>query len=86
MLEVDQELDVEGAGGHTLLYLGVIEAEFKCPGSPMDDLIVPVLVMPSTAYNRRIPAIISTNVLDRVKPHPSLAEPWQQALSHLTSA
>ena len=86
MLEVQEELDVEGAGGHPLMYLGVIEAEFKCPGSTMDDLIVPVLVMPSTAYNRRVPAIIGTNVLDRVQPHPSLAEPWQQALSHLTSA
>ncbi len=54
-------LRVEGAGGHSLQYLGYVEARTELPGfAPLDALF---LVMPDTAYHGRVPVLLGTNVL-----------------------
>ena len=60
-------LQVEGAGGHHLTYLGYIEAKVSIPHSKKSSLWVPVLVAPATGYNRRVPLIVGTNILGRLK-------------------
>ena len=72
LLDVAPGINVEGAGGNQLPLLGVVEVRISCTGSSKEDLQVPVIVLPSTKYNQRIPAIIGTNVLSRIKDLPSL--------------
>ena len=85
LLDIDSSLEIEGAGGHELSFLGVIELEFECPSTSMDELIVPVLVMPSTTYNQRVPAIIGTNVLKRIKSLPLPLGALQDSIVHISS-
>ena len=74
--------DIEGAGGHKLDYVGVADIEVSL-SERGDILSVPMLVQPSTPYNRRIPFIIGTNVLKRVNQSTSLPDPVQHAISLL---
>ena len=59
--DLETTLEIEGAAGQSVPYLGVIEAEVKFEGH--EALLVPVLVVHATAYNRSTPIIIGTNVL-----------------------
>ena len=54
-------LQIEGAGGQNVPYLGMIEAEMEIPGAK--PLHVPVLVVPATKFNSSVPVIVGTNVL-----------------------
>ena len=66
LLDVSPDISVEGAGGNELHFVGIAEVEVRLSSSSDEALMVPMLVMPSTSYNRRTPAIIGTNVLSRV--------------------
>ena len=69
--ELNNLLQVEGAGGHVFEYRGFIEVDIVVPDHGDSPLWVPVLVAPTTAYNQRIPMIIGTNVLRNLLPNES---------------
>lgn len=65
MRDLEDILEVEGAGGQPVPYCGYIEVEITLPGSY--GVCAPVLVVPTTEFGKRIPVVIGTNVLKAVK-------------------
>ena len=65
--ELDTLLTVKGAGGNSVPFYGFIEVvlSFKDAGLGDSDILVPVLVIQDTDYNKRIPMLIGTNVIGR---------------------
>lgn len=59
----DFGLSVIGADGNQLPYKGYIEAEVSVPCLENNTFIIPLLVVANTDYNRKVPAIIGTNVI-----------------------
>ena len=76
------ELEVKVADGRTLPYTGCIEATVKLPFSEatVDTLL---LVVPTTEYSKKVPIIIGTNIINRLKPQVSegdeVPDEWQSA-------
>ena len=64
--DLNNLVQVEGAGGHHLTYLGYIDAQLTVPHSKCS-MWAPVLVAPATGYNKRVPLILGTNILDKLK-------------------
>ena len=60
-LEDFSSLSLEGVGGFSIPYLGMVEVSCKIAGC--DEVVVPLLVFPTNPYSRRVPAIIGMNVL-----------------------
>ena len=58
----DFELNISGANGQEIPYIGYIEAEVKLPNS-LVGIIVPLLVVKDTEYNKGVPAIVGTNII-----------------------
>lgn len=59
-------LEIEGAGGQQVPYLGYIEARVTFPLSVpgrKEELVVLALVVPECQFNSRTPLLIGTNVL-----------------------
>jgi dUTPase len=59
--DLSTALEIEGAAGQNVPYLGVIDAEIKFSGC--ESLMCPVLVVQATNYNKSTPIVIGTNVL-----------------------
>ena len=64
--DLNNLVQVEGAGGHHLTYLGYIDAQVTVPHSKCS-MWVPVLVATTTGYNKRVPVILGTNILNKLK-------------------
>jgi hypothetical protein len=60
-------LDVEGATGHLLPYLGYIDVSIEIPSLHMTNDHCLLLVVPDTSYNNEVPVIIGTNILYPLK-------------------
>lgn len=76
-------LDVVGACGTSLPYLGYIEGDIMIPSVLETSIVVPILVVPDTEYRQAVPGIIGTNVLrfcDSVTGCNSSVEPYRLAL------
>ena len=58
----DFNLNVVTADGNALPYLGYIEGDIRIP-SILNNIDVPILVVPDTEYRQSVPGIIGTNVL-----------------------
>lgn len=68
MLSLDSMLlDVEGATGHLLPYLGYIDVSIEIPSLNLKNEHCLLLVVPDTSYNRVVPVIIGTNMLYPLK-------------------
>lgn len=59
----DFELNVYGAAGVVVPYLGYVEARAVIPKLSHREVYVPILVTPSTEYHCHVPVIIGTNVI-----------------------
>lgn len=59
----DFELDVRGAGGHSLPYKGYVMVDVTVPFIKDELLKVPMLVTPLTEYNQKVPVIVGTNII-----------------------
>ncbi|VDI57525.1 Hypothetical predicted protein [Mytilus galloprovincialis] len=59
-------LSVRVAEGSQLPYHGYVEVNIKVPFHT-ESMMVPLLVVPETDYNRSVPVIIGTNVLRPIK-------------------
>ena len=60
--DLDRILQIEGAAGQLVSYLGYIEVDIAIPGTSIE-FFAPVLVVPDTEYSKEIPLLIGTNVL-----------------------
>lgn len=65
IIAVQNVLELEGAGGHTLPYYGYIEVDLEIPGIS-DAQQVLLLVVPDTRYSREVPLLLGTNMLRSV--------------------
>ena len=67
LLPVTDILKIECADGKRLPYLGYIKAALSSPGIPQcQELFCLLLVVPDTDYNRRVPVLIGTNILNEI--------------------
>ena len=62
---IDSLLQVEGANGLPVPYLGYVEVSISLPGSLPGsfELDAPVLIVPDTPYNKKVPVCVGTNVI-----------------------
>ena len=56
-------LILKGPDGKSLPYLGYIEATVRAEFLCDKEIVVPALVVPSTAYHSEVPVVIGTNVI-----------------------
>ena len=62
LLPLANILEVEGADGHTLPYIGYVEVKVTVPETE-DSLSALLLVVPSTNYHQQTPVLLGTNVI-----------------------
>ena len=65
-------LEIEGAGGQNVPYLGYVEANITFPDSitgTEEQLVVLALIVPECHYNSKTPLLVGTNVLLRLYKH-----------------
>ena len=55
-------LNLEGAGGHRIPYLGYIETTVGIPGEMFEQEAI-LLVVPDTGYSEKVPVLLGTNIL-----------------------
>ena len=65
----DFELNITGASGSSIPYLGYIEAQVSMFDIDNDPLTVPVLVVPTTRFSGQVPIIVSTNIIAAFRGH-----------------
>ena len=65
LYNLDESLRVEAANGQPVPYTGYIEVDIELPGSLPSDakMVVPILIVNDTTYNKRVPLTIGTNVI-----------------------
>ena len=56
-------LRVKGADGRILIYLGYVEIKVELSLSEEESLIVSLLVVPVTEYNKMVPLTVGTNII-----------------------
>ena len=80
-------LSVQGATGKELPFKGCVEAEISVPFLSDSVFNIPLLVVPETEYNSKVPVIIRTNLIRLCKTDSSDSEvpvEWQTAFNCLT--
>ena len=65
----DFELNIAGASGSSIPYLGYIEAQVSMFDIDNDPLTVPVLVVPTTRFSGQVPIIVGTNIIAAFRDH-----------------
>ena len=65
----DFNLNITGASGSKIPYIGDFEAEVCIPESEHEPVIIPILVVPVTKYSGQVPVIVGTNVIGELKVH-----------------
>ena len=83
MTNIKTDIQVQGAGGNDLNFLGVAEMELRCSKQSGKPLLVPMFIMPDTPYNTSTPAIIGTNVLAMLKEEPNLPRAFSDSVAVL---
>lgn len=85
----EDEFVMRSAGGHSLPYLGYVEAQVVVPGIPQT-IEALLLIVPDTDYKRRVPTLVGTNLLRYVnrkqileKPRDAVLQAWQIAMESL---
>ena len=60
---LDNVLSLEGAGGHKVPYLGLVEVAIQSPEISIGEFSVLMLVVPDTEYHKRVLVLLGTNIL-----------------------
>ena len=60
------DLNVTGANGVEIPYSGYIEASVRIPNTDMEPLLIPILIVSSTDYNKEVPSIVGMKVIREV--------------------
>lgn len=79
-------LSVQGANGENLPFKGYIEAEISAPVLSSSSFNIPLLIIPDTEYNQKVPVIIGTNLIRLCRAQVSQKEvpnEWQTAFDCL---
>ena len=84
----DFKLNITGASGSKIPYLGYFEAEICMSNVDHEPLTVPVLVVPTTGYSGQVPMIVGTNIIGRIKgcisDKSSIPTTWNNAFAALS--
>lgn len=83
----DFKLNITGASGSSIPYIGYFEAEVCMPHCKHEPEIVPVLVVPTTKYSGQVPVIVGTNIIGELMGHAQdgdLPDAWATAFSAFT--
>ena len=84
----DFNLNITGASGSKIPYLGYFEAEVCMPNIEHEPVCVPILVVPTTGYSGQVPMIVGTNIIGRlrcnVSYHSSISSAWSNAFTALS--
>ena len=84
----DFHLNITGASGSKIPYIGYIEVEVNIPHFECDSAIVPILIVPVTEYSGQVPVIIGTNIISTIKAHISdtdgVPSAWSNAFTALS--
>ena len=60
----DFGLDIRSAGGHSIPYKGYVIVDVSAPFIDGVSKLIPMLVVPLTEYNKTVPVIVGTNILN----------------------
>ena len=60
----DFGLDIRSAGGHSIPYKGYVIVDVSAPFIDGVSKLIPILVVPLTEYNKTVPVIVGTNILN----------------------
>lgn len=63
----DFSLDITGANGSKLPYLGYSVLDVSFPSFTSNNVSVPILIVPDTEYSQTVPLIVGTNILNFLK-------------------
>lgn len=84
----DFELDLTGAGGDRIPYIGVSVFNISIPCSDLPPVCAPVLVVPDAKYSSQMDSIVGTNVLNHFshldKDTDNAPETWKQVFNILS--
>ena len=81
--DLESALEIQVAGGHNLPYSGCVELSITIPKNKRS-IIVPVLVVATTEYNRSVPIVVGTNVIRELTDHTASTE-WKLAADSLVT-
>ena len=86
----DFNLEVKGAGGQTLPYHGYAWVTVQVPFLADQTVFLPLLVVPMTEYNKRVPIIAGTNIISRIMPtsteESEVPQNWRLAFNSLCNS
>lgn len=86
----DFDLEVKGAGGQLLPYLGYVIVDVRVPFLEDKSLQMPLLVVPLTEYNKTVPVIVGTNIIRHFTPVSSeeseVPQSWTLAFNSICSS
>ena len=57
------DLNMTGASGSSISYIGYIEAQVSMSDIDHDPLTVPILILSTTRFSGQVPIIVGTNIL-----------------------
>ena len=84
----DFHLNITGASGSKIPYIGYIKVEVNIPHFECDSTIVPILIVPLTEYSGQVPVIIGTNIISTIKAHicdiDGVPSAWSNAFTALS--
>ena len=80
--DLETALQIKGAAGQVVPYIGIVEVLIRINEQAM---MVPVLVVHDTEYNKNVPLIIGTNILEKMDKNniDSLSKPIKDAMESL---
>lgn len=84
----ETDLDIKCADNSSLPYLGSIGVSVRMSDEVEGSLCVPLLVVPSTDYNKTVPIIVGTNIIRQFKESSTenniISIEWQSAFRSLS--
>ena len=60
-------MNITGAIGSSILYIGYIEAQVSMSDIDHDPLTVPILIVSTTGFSGQVPIIVGTNNIDALR-------------------
>ena len=85
----DFGIDIKAAGGHSIPYKGYVFVDVSAPFNDSVSQSIPILVVSLTEYNKTVPVIVGTNILERFQDVETdqcqIPDSWNTAFKALVS-
>ena len=82
------DLNITGASGSSIPYIGYIEAQVSMSDIDHDPLTVPILIVSTTRFSGQVPIIVGTNIIAAFRDHDngtaSVPSAWNNAFNVLS--